>query len=448
MDFIKRHGALLMFVAVLGFCGVWISVSFASSKDADTVKLFGASRQSIEAALKSPTVASEYAYSPQQAAKLNHANVLKRNATRAAVANEAIGMYVAYPQPSRPRVTIFVDEPAKEVFATMGTLSNFEATAATGRVYLKLDIPKSREQNMMELVRVEIFRGKTAESVDTVKPYASIELNVEDPSLVRRVETNAAKDIRDRGPKKDPPEFKLPETLRAYCDKNAEPFTQYAYRARLVGRFTSADGKLLIVSSQEMVTNADGTSQIKDVKAPLIHRAPKDAVRVMPSDPASQVKLYATELTPAVSVTTPSNFELRLSGIRGTIPDGPRAPNTINKNYSVSFEVRLWIAELQNWVTAQLPDVDEGQVLSGKASYQLKRSAQKKDYDFTNDLQYKLLEVNKNATSVVATLENQRTGKRENFVVSKFAPPSPIQNELDKVIDAQNREMMKKASGK
>src|SRR5207249_1739920 len=97
----------------------------------------------------------------------------------------------------------------------------------------------------------------------------------------------------------------------------------------------------------------------------------KKYTAVPPSTPGSTALLFALPVTipktdkelaenkdkpeklKFVSAITPTNFTLRLEGIVGTPPKPgqPRDPaNPLLRDYAAKFEIRAWIADIQNWL--------------------------------------------------------------------------------------------------
>src|SRR5207248_672576 len=148
------------------------------------------------------------------------------------------------------------------------------------------------------------------------------------------------------------------------------------------------------------VNKPDGTKESTAYHAPKLKQKEDDKegmVPITPSNPDAKSKLYATPIGAVMQVKTPSNFELRFAGVNGTVPpkDAVRNPDAHDrKDYSVNFEARIWINELKNWKVAQINEVKEGEMLSGKVQFRAPGASENTVYDFTKDLGYKLYEVN------------------------------------------------------
>ncbi|HLX60466.1 MAG TPA: hypothetical protein VKX17_04200 [Planctomycetota bacterium] len=446
-NLLKRHGPLLVFIAVLLGCGAWGYLYYTDT--APEVKDLAATQKKIDDTLKKGEVKPEYAESAENRDKIKNAETLKRNVDRIKDAkNDPVGAWVSYPQPTRPKSPEPTAEvAAREIFGFIPPLEKPEAHADHGKIYLSANLPKLDAAVDMEPTRIEIFRGPAADKIDLSKPYATIEINMEEPlppGFKPPPEPEPKERVRSgTGPaKKPPPPFKLGD-LRGFKDVNVEQQMDYFYKMRLVARYTNSDGKL------EILTKPDGT------KEPVIHKFPKGMTAVAATSP--KAKLFATDYTAVVSARTPTNFDVRLAGVNGTVPaaEVPRDPaHHDREDYSVRFEIRVWINELKDWKVAQLNEVKEGQVLSGKVSYKVPGADKPTEYDFTKDLGYKLYEVNMEDVpgptgsmikTEVAQLINERTKQIEKFIKSGRPPArKPELDTLDKVIEAQEKDLDKK----
>ena len=466
-NFLKRNAPVLVFILVVALCGVWGWYYYVDAKGSDKVKGVNQKIKETDETLTRGDVPPEYNYSAQKAEEIKNIEVLKKNAERNKrnPPEEPFGTNVSYPQPVRPKS----DAPPKpgeatDIFAEAKSLSNEKAHGDHGKVYVSADLPSASSMKLLEPVRIEVFRGVgAAKNIDLTKPYGIIELGLEDPPAPKTGPAVVAPPVapaeqprvRGTGDKKPPPPpFKLGDT-RAFRDSNVEQQIEYFYQMRLVLRFTSTDNKV-----EETPAKPDGTKGEKIVHhAPKLKQKPDDKegmVVATPLHPETKSKLYATDMTTPVSAKVPTNFVLRLAGVNGTVPpkDTPRNPAAHDRHeYSVNFEVRIWVNELKNWKVAQINELKEGEMLAGKIQYRVPGAAENSVYDFTKDLGYKLYEVNNEDVEIrgakvvqeVATLENQRTKAMEKFTKERSTKTTEnTGDELDKVIEAQEKEMERK----
>lgn len=480
LNFLKRYAPVLMFIAVLGACIALAVLSFRDPETEDEVKDARKNIKTVEEKLTAGVVTPEYVYSEDQLKKIKLVETLKQDVDKnKRTTDEQIGVFVSYPQPTRVKSEAPIVAPdATPIIGVLPYLkdkaaNDFEVEAGRGKIYIKCELPKPEEfksavhgDALMEPVRIEIFRGLDKNKIDLVKPWATIELGVEDPAAakvaagpavptppVAPAEVKSSGSIARGGPKdpkdaKDPKAkpFVLPATTRVYRDTtDIQQMTEYFYQARLVARFTKKEGEIL-------------TEQQANGKAiQYVYKLPNDPnlLPVKPSNPASTAKLFATPLTGVKFTKTPTNFQLRVSGITGKVPPLGFIRNPAshdNKDASVSFEINVWVSDSAEWKKLTLQDIHEGDVLSGKILYS--KGGEKKEYDFTKDLGYKLYEVNmeeldskvngQKVTKEAVLLENQKTKKMEHFVQeSKLITESPKLSDYDKIIDAQDKEMEK-----
>ena len=481
MNFLKRYAPVLMFIAVLGACVVLALMSFRDPKSEDEVKDAVKNKKTVEDRLAAGVVTPEYSYSEDQAKKIKYVETLKQEVDKnKRTSDEPIGVFISYPQPTRVKSEAVQAPPdAAPIIAVLPYLKDkekdFEVEAGRGKVYIKCELPKPDEYKsavhgdvLMEPVRIEIFRGLAKGNIDLVKPWATIELGLEDPAVAKvaaggpaaptppvappePVNSRITGTGRDPKAPKDPKDpkakpFVLPATTRVYRDANdIKQETVYFYQARLVARFTKKENDILTEKQ------ADGKSN------QYVYKLPNDPnlLPVKPTNPTSTAKLFATPLTGAKSARTPTNFQLRITGIIGSVaPLGTvRNPaNPKNLNFTVNFEVGIWVADLAKWMSHPLQDIHEGDMLSGKVSYS--KGGEKKEYDFTKDLGYKLFEVNmeevdskvngQKVVKEVAQLENQKTKKMERFVQEPKLIFEPAKlSDYDKIIEAQDKELEK-----
>lgn len=464
-NFIKQNGPVLVFVLALALCGAWGYFYYVDAKGSDKVKSVYSTIKKTDEVLARADVPPDYTYSQGKAEEIKNTEKLKANAERNKKnpPDEPFGTNISYPQPVRPKSEPKPGEgEVNNIFAASGTLANEKAHADHGKIYLAADLPPTSSMKLLEPVRIEIFRGVgAAKNIDLTKPYGTIELGFEEPPaakpgpavtpVVAPVEPTRVRGGGGGG-KPPPPPFKLGD-LRAFRDANVEQQTEYFYQMRLVTRFTSVDNKLV------ETLRPDGSKEKTVYHAPKAKQSPEDKegmVPATPMQPATTSKLYATGLSPVLSAKTPSNFELRLAGVNGTVPPPGFARNPAahdSKDYSVNFEVRLWINDLKDWKIAQINELKEGEMLGGKIQYRAPGAKENTVYDFTKDLGYKLYEVNNEEVEVkggkqvteVATLENQRTKAMEKFQKERAQKTRPqTLDEMDKVIDAQEKELERK----
>ncbi|MEI6235606.1 MAG: hypothetical protein WCT04_21330, partial [Planctomycetota bacterium] len=261
-NFLKRWGPALMFVVVLGLSVGLVFLYMDNPREATDVKVALDNKTKLEAALKKGVVSPEYIASPDQVAKIKTSETLAKNLERINSVNpEALGVYVSYPQPVRPKS----EQPPPpigqdDIVAKMPYLAgeSCKAEATRGKVYFKCDLPSAANNAyvMMEPIRIEVFRGLAANKIDTTKPWGTIELALEVPPAPKANAGNVAPVVApvensrrqpggsgaaatDRN-KKPVPEEPLDPVVRVYRDtKEITLLTEYFYAARLVSKFTS-----------------------------------------------------------------------------------------------------------------------------------------------------------------------------------------------------------------
>ena len=466
-NFLKRYGPVLMFLLVLGLCVGFVFMSLVDPKnDPDVVQAIK-DKQTAENALRDGLVSRDYVASSENIAKIKYVETIKTNINRRdrTLPDESAGVYVSYPQPIRPKSEPPPPPMGKDdLVAKMPLLDeskkdNFHAEAERGKVYVICELPKADGYVLMEPVRFEIFRGMAKDKIDTNgKPWGTIEVGLEAPPVAkaagsgptpaipaeepqnsrRRPGSNAA-----TGGAKEKPVvvFPLPATKRVFRDTtDITQQTEYFYKVRFVARFTSTEGKEI------MANRADGTPY------KLTYHAPTDKSLTLVN---SATQLYATPFSQVISVKTPTNFQLRLSGINGTVPPIGNIRNPVapwNKDFSVNFELRAWIPDLNDWKNVQLQKIMEGDTLGGTIPYV--KGVEKKEYAFTKDLGFKLAEVNneevdsgisgRKTTTEVAQIEDQRTKEKIRFLkAGKFVDPRQEEKfkEYNAIIGAQEREI-------
>lgn len=431
MDKLKKFAPILMFVAVLGLCGAFVNWYYEVPKEVLAEKRYETNLVTVEKRLTARTVDPAYAYSPERAGELKKlteqadANMIRPSRTL----DDKIGVFVAYPMPSRPRSdAIVADKLPVDVIASLKALSKVEAKVDQGAIFISFNIPEPKENILMDLVRVEVFRGTEAKKIDMTKPYGTVELGPEEPvaaptgPAVPVAPAAPAERVRGGTPpasggKKAPP-IAVPKYTRAFRDSFVDQKTEYFYKLRLIGRFTSTEDKF------EPNRKADGSI----MPGPgFKHHVPNDKsyTAVTPKNAGSPALLYALPPTEEVHGTTPSNFTIRLEGIVGTPPPPgrPRDPaNPLIRDYGAKFEIRAWLTDLQAWQNHHI-EVKEGDPLTGKLNYKTK-DGEKKEYDYTNELGYKFDQIVfeddpnskiKGAQVEVALLDNVKTKQKEKF---------------------------------
>lgn len=388
MNALKNNLEKIVFVVVLIGC-----VLFASSQlreNEDVMKKAEEDREKIERAKKAKVVSSNYEYNEVNANKrLNFTEVFIGNQQRSAQPVRAdIPGWVAYPQPERPLGEQKLPVPVEEFFAEMAGIVDFKVMGEQGRNIIAFKRPDAKAFKFMELVRVEVYRGKSAdkmEKIDTVSyapeegaapaPEAPKEAPKAAPEVGRRPRGGQPATARNAPPMQANP-------LAGYSvviDTNIEQKVKYFYKAVPIARMTK------LPDVQDIKKNALG-----DPEKILIYRGPKDAAPTPPTSVDAKVALFKGAFTDTKDVVTPSNFQIRLAGLIGNFSPPGTAEGRMSKDYKGNFEVKVWVPEAASFKEITL-QAAPGEMLKGQLSYKTADGKDTKVVDF--DAGYQLVEI-------------------------------------------------------
>ncbi|HYG73950.1 MAG TPA: hypothetical protein VEK08_03000 [Planctomycetota bacterium] len=416
MSAIQTHGPKILLAATLVGCGVfaWMESSGTSEVPAEFTGIDG-DRERIEKALRGGPVSDKYAYSRANIDGLKFQDDATAIFERASKKVETeIPAYVAYQQPARPKVDQGSKPPeesdlTKQDFAEIKDLVDLKASGDHGRVFVTFRIPQ--KMRYMEPVRIEVFRGESADKIDMKSAYATIDLAPEEPAAgeekpavaapeekpeapvaesaaARRRKERAAGEEAPKSPRADPKKAKEEKTeeipsefadIKVFADTHVEQKRTYYYKLRMITRMTVEPGK--------RIDEKDPNGILQRI---VIVNAPKNAQSVKPTREGSKAALFATPLSNVVSATPPSNFEIRLAGTSGKLDPAGVAEFKRSKEYKGNFAVRVWVTEAQAWkdITIQAgPD----ERLKGTIHYKSADTKEAKTFDF--DANYRLVEI-------------------------------------------------------
>jgi len=412
MSALKNHGPKILLALSAAGCAVFAWMEGAGSQTTPP-EFAGVDTEisKIESALKPGPISEKYPFGRSAIDSLKFQEdstlILERAGKRV---ETEIPAFVAYPQPSRPRVDS-KDKPAEEgeltqqVFAEMRDLGDLKASGDHGRVFVTFKVPQ--KMKYLEPVRIDVFRGESDAKIDMKEPYATIELAPEDPGATeekpatadkaedaatpelsaaarRRKERAGGDEPAPKAPRREEPKKAAEEIpaefadIKVFADTRVEQKMTYFYKLRMIARMTVVPGiKVVEKDNNGILTKITVVNQ------------PKNATSVKPARPDSKAVLFATPISAAVSATPPSNFEIRLAGTSGKL-DPPGTPDfKRSKDYKGTFAVRVWVTDAQVWkdITIQAaPD----EILKGSIRY-VNADKEAKSFDFNAN--YKLVEV-------------------------------------------------------
>lgn len=452
MEKLKKHGPILMFIVVLGLCAGLIYLNYDKPEEMLSETKFDQSVKTVSAKLSSKDVEPDYAFAEAKKDELKKMpEIVDKNVSRLTRTTDVpVGVYVAYPQPMRPR-SDKVEEAAQPVqkFGSNPGLAKdkIKTHPDQGAIYVEFRLPQfDPKETLTELVRVQVFRGTEANKIDTTKPFGVIELGPEEPPPPPPAGTAVPAPAPDTGRargtptpgtgRRPPPRVEVPKDLRAFRDTDVQQLTTYYYQLRLIVRFTGTEGKFVPALDKEgkIIPGNPGYTLHTPDRDPVLGKN----YTPVPSSSGAPIPLYAMPLTDPVSATTPFNFTIRLEGVVGDPPKPgqPRDPaSPLIRTYAARFEIGVWRPDMDKW-TADHIQVKEGDMLGEtedadgkkvmrKFRYTVKGTTEKRDYEYAKDLGYKFIEIVQKPDpdsriagqlTDVAILENQRTKKSEEFV--------------------------------
>ena len=393
MNALKTHGEKIMFVVILLVCGVYVLLEALNDTESERFKAVKDSQERLVREISAQNVSPQYPYGGKAGEAIAVAkHAMTANTGRVSQALDGIPQFGVYPRPGRPVVDqrtkpLTEDERTKIEYAELGELSDVVVRGDHGRIFVTYRLPKSMK--LMEVVRVEIFRGEAADKIDTKAPYGTTEYNPEEaapaaeekpgtqPKAVapppkemssgerRRMERgDDPKDIPgEKEPKKNieiPPEY---QGVRVYQDIRVEPKKTYHYQVRLVARMTVPVGK-----------REEREGRI------TVYQPPKDS-KPLPPKTGSTATLFATGLSKTVSAASPSNFEIRLAGTRNEISTPDIAEHKRNRDYKGRFAVNVWVTDAKEWKEITIEAAPD-EALKGTIFYKSEDSKENKSYNF------------------------------------------------------------------
>lgn len=385
MNALKNNIEKIVFGLVAVLCALF---AYSQIPPADDVmKKAENDLETIERTLKAKQVSPNYTYhQSKQDEKLNFLELFTGNQQRATQAVRSdISGWVAYPQPERPLGEQKLPVPVEEFFAEMAGIVDFKVIGEQGRNIIAFKKPTGFK--FMELVRVEVYRGKSAdkmEKIDTVSyaPEEGAAPAVEAPKEAPKA-PEAGRRPRSGAPaggRNAPPVVVNPFAgMSVVIDANIEQKSKYFYKAVPIARMTK------LPDVQEVKKNALG-----DPEKILIYRAPKDAAPTPPTSVDAKVALFKGAGTDTKEILTPSNFQIRLAGSSGTLSPPGTPEGRVSRDYQGSFEVKVWVPEASAFKEITML-AGPGQPLKGQLNYKTADGKETKVVDF--DTGYQLVEI-------------------------------------------------------
>jgi hypothetical protein len=453
MSAIQSHGEKIAFAGVLLICGAFVAYELLGQGEPEGIAEVKKNQETITLKLKAQDVSPNYEYSTSKAEqKLKVKDAALKNLDRVKADLPKSGQHVFYPVPTRP-VADKATEPMRDTdlvtnqVAVLGPLTDLQARGDHGRVFISYKLPQ--DLKYMDVVRVEIFRGEAEDKIDLKTPYHVAEFASEvavadipaDTTEVRRTAPVAgpelstgerkrrelenkganADDVKPAEPKADEKEEKLeiPEeykALRLYQDTHVKAKTKYFYKLRVVGRMQMEPGS----ARDEKDPNTG------NLKKRTIYHAPEGVTQVQPKEGSSK-QLFATKLSETITAMPPSDYEIRLSGIIGSVsPIGTPEPR-MNRDYKGKFAVKVWVIDAQEWKIKEI-DVAIGEVLKGTIDYKSQDSGKPMKHEFNSG--YVLKEIRQE--------EEKRTVKEKKKIYDdsgKLVKEEEVERELPAMIN-------------
>jgi hypothetical protein len=315
MSFMKKHWAPLCLGAGVLVCGSIVLERWIEPEPA-AFSLIESDTARIRTGLANP-VSPQYPYSqsPDVRLHLAHAPALLESCQ--------VPPNLMYPRLLRPVIDPDTRPVPSNVTILQAALPAPVATRSSsdhGRVCIEFQAPTTQ----MFSVRAEIFRGSSANSMDVEHPYGSIEI----------------------------PAGSAADAWLKFVDTRVEPKRAYFYRIRLTA---AAPSEISRIEKDETGRIVRELRWLPPVGSTVCGKAPNGAV------------VYASEISPPLAVSSPSNFEVRFSGTSGSVPLAGQPAGT-DSAYTGRFAIRVWISDAQDWKETTL-EVREGEPLAGKVLY-------------------------------------------------------------------------------
>jgi hypothetical protein len=355
-DILRRHAGRSLFGIVLILCALRI----ATLKEADE-QLLARGQENIDKLkqlLVDPQSVVNY---PYVVSKLKYDTTFGTAHSRISLDIDTPARRIAYPRLSPPKIdpkTLPYPADERHVQVCAATVEA-GIRAAQGRLLLGITVPPQTTLEMavektdrdgkkniviekvplVTVVSAEIFRGLSADTIDTRIPYAKLDL-----------ETELSKN--DPRAKLIPPEF---TSVRVFEDTHVDPQTAYFYRVRLVTRVDMALDKFLIEKDPQ---------NPEKLRKTMVHIAP--GVEILPPEAHDDSKgvLLASALSNPISETTPAEYKFRFIGMNGEFSSPEAKPHEIRQDYAARFETHVWVNHAQEWRSVLL-EVTKGQPLKG-----------------------------------------------------------------------------------
>jgi hypothetical protein len=349
MSFLTKHGGPLCFGCTAAIC-LCVVLLHIDAPEPESFATLEADTGRLRDVLAFKDVSPSYRYGDRARAKLVHSRAEIDTPTD-------VPPRIVYPRPGKPTI-----DPASipngplpvEDFAVLPAISQLRTLAERGRIRIEFQIPETR---YLQNLRVDLFRGTGTDTMDTVHPFGSIDL-----------EAVQAKD-----------------GWFSFSDTHVEPKCRYFYRLQLVSALNHS------------------VRLKKDEAGKLIselHILPPKLAELVTVTNVDQ-SIFAAPLSAIISDVSPTNFEIRFSGTTGKVPLAG-AGDALALDYSGRFLVRIWINEIQEW-KEQLVDLHPGERLAGRVLYKPTAKSDFKAYPF--DTGKVLEEIRRDQVSRLASVQ-------------------------------------------
>jgi len=426
MSALKNHAEKIVFAGALVASAIFIGVELTQSEPEVFAQL-DKHKQAIASALSQDQVTAKYPYSVEAALKLSaYKEGVTRNLQRSDKDFPSTSPFVVYPRPTRPSIDpssipLKEDELTSIEEAKLGQIGKVAARGDHGCIFLTYSMPADMKN--IDPVRVEIFRGETADKIDLKAPYAVVDYNPEEPIVIdetpaaatpnapagtenmssaerRKLLLGGKEPVKEekKDDSKDSKKVDIPAeyaNVEVFPDRRVDPKRPYFYQFRLVGRMQMAP-----TSFKEIKDNTGKLTK------KIVYTGPKDGAKIdaKQGDP-KKIFLYAAPLTSAVSATPPTNFEIRLSGSEesgGQIPPLGTPDYKLRDftGYKAVFAVRVWVKEAQEWkdITIQ---AGQDEKLKGILTYKTADTKESKSFEFDTGYTLKELQWREEAKKIV-----------------------------------------------
>ncbi|MBI3829698.1 MAG: hypothetical protein HY291_09290 [Planctomycetes bacterium] len=428
MKAIVSHIEWLMAGVVILVCGVFIFMDLSESQN-DALESLRNDGKKINEALATNPVDPKWEWS--QANQSKNVEVFQAAAKRPGEALAATpDGWVFYPRPQRPFVAADqkpkLDGDIVKVKAALNAPASPSAKADHGSVYLSFKLPEGDGLKFFHVVRVEVFRGATAEEIKDLigaveigtEEHAEGELPPEQPAAgAQAAEAAKSEDLnttarssKHANPPKEaaggkekplaaeetpiPAEYK---GLIVFRDQDVQPKKTYFYKVRLVGRLIKLGPGDLVAGPNKTVYKVEVPAELTPVK---------------PAKADNPARLYAGALSDAASDTAPPNFQIRFAGSNGELPKEGQvlAPGFV-PSYQGRFAVQVWVPALREW-KEDFATVGVNQEITGTIKYKKPDAKDTEQLDYKTGL--KLVEIVNKSERKMETRKVSVTEKKVN----------------------------------